>query len=241
MWLLALAGFATGALGSVHCVAMCGGMLGVLSGGVSPSLRKRPAARLLLIVALNAGRVLAYALAGALFGLFSAAVARKLEVASLGLRLMSGALLVGLGLHLCGCLPWFSVIDKAGGPLFRALQPVVRLVTPVRSIPHAVALGAVWGFAPCGMVYTALSVATASGSAASAALIMGAFGAGTLPALVFAGSVAGDLASRLRSRIVRVAAGGLILTLGVMTAAYAAASLLPAAAPAALANCHPAR
>jgi sulfite exporter TauE/SafE len=78
------------------------------------------------------------------------------------------------------------------------------------------AAGALWGWVPCGLVYSMLALAAASGGAAAGALVMVAFGLGTLPNLLAAGLAAQRVLAIRRQPWVRRCAGVLIVALGVI-------------------------
>ncbi len=60
--------------------------------------------------------------------------------------------------------------------------PLASKAIPVNSPAKALSLGVIWGWLPCGLVYSTLTWALASGSIVSGASIMLFFGLGTLPA-----------------------------------------------------------
>ncbi len=232
----ALAGLALGALGSAHCVAMCGGVASTLA--ARPALRKGEARpRWRVVLAFQAGRVLTYAALGALAGgaLGAAMDAAPVAAARGALRVLAGVMMLGIGLHLSGVWRGFAVIERIGTPVWRRLAPVARRLLPVRGAGEALALGALWGWVPCGMVYTALVLAAASGSAPAGAATMLAFGVGTVPALAGVSM----LASRLSRGVVgrrrgwmRRAAGVVVATFGVMSVVLAVVPPRAAAAQA---------
>ena len=84
---------------------------------------------------------------------------------------------------------------------------------------QAFPLGLLWGWLPCGLVYSALVTALTSGSAWCGAALMLAFGAGTLPTLLLAGLLAGLLSPGLNEMlsrpVVRTVAGLVVLSFGV--------------------------
>jgi sulfite exporter TauE/SafE len=222
--------FVMGLLGSTHCVVMCGGVVSLLSSGLVKLETNRRAAlarSLRYALAYNAGRVASYAAAGAIAGAFGALATRApaLRDAQLGLRVAAGLLMLGLGLYLAGAWRRFAAIESVGAPLWRRLEPLARRLLPVRSVASALALGAVWGWMPCGLVYAALGVALGTGSAGSGALAMIAFGAGTLPTLLTMGAVAARVAEATRHAWVRRAAGAVIVAFGVLQVASASAQI----------------
>jgi sulfite exporter TauE/SafE len=211
-----------GFLGSTHCIAMCGGVVAVACSALP--LRKRPsvAAQLPYVLAYNGGRILSYAAAGALAGAIGAALASVTPVAKaqIGLRLVADAMMIAVGAYVAGLSRVFRWIEGLGEPLWRRVAPLGRALVPVRSLPGAFALGLVWGWLPCGLVYAGLAAAVTSGSALGGAATMAAFGAGTLPMLLALGSAASFVARAARRRWVRSAAGATMIAFGVVQMAH---------------------
>jgi hypothetical protein len=206
---LAAAAFAAGLLGGVHCAGMCGGIVGTLALQARGPLVARQAA-------FNGGRIFSYVLAGAAAGGASAAAFGLAPLAPLQVALYAVAniLMVLLGLYVAG---WSSLprrIETLGGGLWRRIQPYARRMLPLDSWPRALGAGMLWGWVPCGLVYSMLALAFASGGPGEGALVMAAFGTGTLPALLAAGMAAQRLGAIRRVRWVRHAAGISIAALG---------------------------
>jgi len=202
---------AMGLAGSGHCSAMCGGIAGSVA-ATSAGRRAR------LGVALHAGRLLAYAAAGAAAGSVGSLLGEidLLREVLTPLRTVAGVLLVGLGVALAAGTRSFAWLDRLGAPLWRLLRPHAQRLSAPRTTLTALAFGALWGFLPCGLVYAALALAAVSGSPLRGATTMLAFGGGTLPALVFIGSVATRLRVVLGHAPARVAVGLVIALTGVV-------------------------
>jgi len=203
-----LALFLVGLLGGTHCVGMCGGIVGALSMGGQ--------ARWSMHLAYNGGRILSYAAAGAIAGALGAA-SMGLEgqvPARLILYFVANLMLVAMGLYLLGVTKALAFTERAGQSLWRRLQPLTRRFLPVRSVAQAFPLGVLWGWLPCGLVYSALATALSTGSAGRGALTMLAFGLGTLPNLLLAGIVLARLNEFVRRPIVRTLSGLLVLGFG---------------------------
>lgn len=219
---LLAASFGAGLASGVHCTAMCGGVVVAFSGVrpiVAPGeLRRRQ-------VALNLGRIAGYAgmgaAAGALGAGLFAASAREWQAM---LYLAGSALLVLIGLHLAGLPSPLALLERAGAPLWRRVQPLAARLMALRGTPAAFALGMLWGFLPCGLVYGALAASSASGGALQGAAAMAAFGLGTAPWLVAGGVAAARLRVALRSKFIRLGAGGIVLAAGVWGLAHGAAA-----------------
>ena len=214
-WLgyLATAAFLAGLGGGVHCAAMCGPI--VAACGVSrPGVRGRWRRTL----AYNLGRILSYTAAGALAGAFgaSALTLRGAVAAQTVLAALSGATLILLAAHLAGSRPVTQRLEAAGGAIWRRVQPCARHLLPANTVPRVLALGALWGWLPCGMVYAALATAVATAHPAGGALVMLAFGLGTLPNVLGIALVASRLQRTLRLAVVRLGAAAVIAGFGLI-------------------------
>jgi uncharacterized protein len=122
-------------------------------------------------------------------------------------------------------------LEALGGALWRRLQPLLRPLLPMDTPARALALGGLWGWVPCAMVYSVLLTAALSGSAARGAAVMLAFGLGTLPMLAGLGMLGAQLRQQLQRRAVRTLCGMLVLAfgaLGLLRASGAAGPLLHA-------------
>jgi len=232
--------FLMGLLGSTHCAVMCGGVVGILSGGLVP-LGKRPPARTSLQLAMSLGRIATYAAFGAMLGGLGAVLEAldTLRVVQVSLRFGAGLLMVGVGLYLSGIWRKFQAIERVGAPLWRRIEPYARRLVPVRSFPAAFGLGALWGFMPCGLVYGALGLSVATGSVLDGAGTMLAFGAGTLPMMLFVGAFAGFVAKLGSEAWIRRAAGLAIVVFGLVNVATASAQAGFGSAPGTQACCAP--
>jgi hypothetical protein len=211
--------FTVGLFSAVHCIGMCGSIMGALSYGLPPNIRQNSARFLLFLFVYNSGRVLSYALAGALLGLLGSTL---LDVLGSGqghrwLQWFAALIMVLIGLHIAGWLPKLAQVERIGAPLWRLLEPFGRRLMPVQSIPQALAYGAVWGWLPCGLVYTMLiSTATKVGPA-NGALYMAAFGLGTLPSVMAAGLLTGRLYRYAQNPYLKVVVGLIIIAIGLLT------------------------
>ncbi len=221
-----LAAFLVGLSGGVHCVGMCGGIVGALSFGLPQESRGRPARFLPFLVAYNTGRLISYAIAGALMGgvgLLAANMAAMHQV-RLALGVIAALFLLAMGLYLGGWWHGLARVERIGTLLWRKIEPLGRRFIPVRVPRQALLLGLIWGWLPCGLVYSVLIWSISSGDPLHGALVMLSFGLGTLPNLLLMGMMAGKLAAWLRLRWVRFGAGALVAGFGVyMLAATLAA------------------
>lgn len=206
------AAFATGLLGSAHCLGMCAGLSGLFAAGATVATIRT---QLPLALAYNSGRVLSYAFLGgavALIGGSTVALAPKLAGP---IRLASGILIVLIGLQVAFHWRLLAPVEKVGARIWNRIAPGAKGLMPANSLPKAAGLGLLWGWLPCGLVYSALLLSATTADAAAGALVMLAFGLGTMPAMILSGLSASKLSSFL-SRY-RLGAGLLIVLLGIAT------------------------
>lgn len=209
-----ISAFAAGLLGGVHCIGMCGGIVGAL--GFATAQQQKSLNFYAILLSYNAARISSYVLAGSLMGGISALAVYWLDIRLLQISMQwfAAVLMIVLGLYLAG---WTSVlvhIEKAGAGLWRILEPQARRFLPVRTIPQAFVLGLLWGWLPCGLVYSVLLWSVASANAVDGALLMLCFGLGTLPNLLAMGVFAQRLSALVRNLRVRQLAGVMVMGFG---------------------------
>jgi sulfite exporter TauE/SafE len=211
-WAPLLAAFTLGLISSAHCIGMCGGIMGALTMAIPAEARHR---RLRLLLSYNFGRIASYTLMGALVGLLASGLGHW--SAATGLRIVAGVLLITMGLYLADWWRGLVYLERGGRYLWAYLQPLGKGLLPVRNAPQALLLGMVWGWLPCGLVYSALAYAMVQAHPAWAAAIMLAFGLGTLPAVLATGLLAQQLTAILQRRQIRTVFALLIMVFGVWT------------------------
>jgi len=211
-----ISAFLVGLLGGVHCVGMCGGIVTALSLGLPPEDKAR---RWRYQLSYNVGRIASYSLAGALFGGIGwlASNWSGIHLIQSGLQLVAALFMLALGLYLGGWWNGLTRIEQLGGVVWARLEPAGRRFLPVRSTGQALMLGVIWGWLPCGLVYSVLVWAISVGSPAQGSALMLSFGLGTLPNLLLMGAAADKLAARVRDVRTRRLAGLLVAGFGVYT------------------------
>lgn len=209
-----IAVFLIGLLGGTHCVAMCGGIVGALTMQVQTPGGKP---QWPLHLAYNIGRITTYTALGGAVGLLGSVglLYDGMLPVQMALYVLANLMLIALGLYLTGFTRLLTPIERAGGVLWRRIQPATRRFLPARSIRQALPLGLLWGFLPCGLTYSVLATALVTGSGARGAGLMLAFGLGTLPNLLLAGMLFKRFRDITRNRRVRIASGVLVLGFGV--------------------------
>ena len=208
-----ISAFLVGLLGGGHCVGMCGGIVGAVSMHLPQSKSKAP-----FLLAYNTGRILSYTLAGAIAGLVGASsffLQHVLPIQQV-LYAISSLMLIALGLYLAGIWHGVTYLENAGKVIWKTLQPYSKRYIPVQNFRQAFILGSLWGWLPCGLVYSVLIAAIATGSAVNGGLLMLAFGLGTLPTLLTMGMAAVRLKTVLQNIWVRRASGLLVLGFGLL-------------------------
>ena len=224
LWTLPAAMLVAGFVSGVHCLGMCGGVVSAFAARVWQSeLRPGSQPEWPRQLAFNAGRISSYGAAGALVGSIVGLgvwIAGALP-AQTALFVFANGMLVLVGLHLGGAGRGLLRFEALGAPLWRRLQPLAARVLPAATLPQSFAAGALWGWLPCGLVYGALAAAAVAGSAGRDALVMLAFGLGTLPNLLAAGLGAPRLRALAACRPARLAAGSIVLGFGLLGLARA--------------------
>lgn len=181
--------FLIGLLGSTHCLGMCGGISASLSMALSlgKGFRLRQA---LMLLSFNLGRIASYVVIATMIALLSTHAAATWAGAGTLLRALAGILLIFMGLSMGQWWQGIRYVERLGTPVWRRLAPATRALMPVRNPAHALALGALWGWLPCGLVYSTLGWAALQPTTLSAGLTMFFFGLGTLPSMLATGYAA---------------------------------------------------
>jgi sulfite exporter TauE/SafE len=205
-----------GLFGGLHCVGMCGGISASLAAALP-----RPG-RLQSQVGYNLGRIASYAVAGALAGGFGLSVLALLgPFGATALRVLAGLFLVSAGLYLSGWWMGMLRVEQAGARAWRLIAPFARRLGSLDRAWKLVALGAIWGWMPCGLVYAALAGAVAAGGALEGARWMTCFGIGTLPVMLTSGALSNVLMRFVSRGRVRWVVGVLVIGFGLWTIAGA--------------------
>lgn len=198
-----------GLFGSGHCVGMCG--------GIAAALGARSRGQLL---AYNSGRLLSYTLLGLLAGTAGAVLANS-PTLNLALRLLAALLLIAMGLYVSGWWPLLARLEHALQPLWQRVAPLANRWLREASIGPALGAGLLWGLLPCGLIYSTLLWAGTAAEPGESALLMLAFGVGTLPAMLVVGAMGRQLNRLLQAARLRRVMGALLMVFGLWTAATA--------------------
>lgn len=202
-----------GLLGSTHCLGMCGGISSAIGFALGP--RCTPLRRHALLVLYSIGRVGSYTAMGALAGgALGLAVPQGMQP---GLRILAGVVLVLSGLALAGWSRAMRLLEQGGSRLWSRIAPLAARIGAPDRAHVALLAGAAWGWLPCGLVYGALASSASHGEASHGAVLMAAFGIGTMPAVVASGSLAAQLRRLFARRELRLLAGLCVVAFGIWT------------------------
>jgi sulfite exporter TauE/SafE len=174
-----ISAFIIGLAGGVHCVGMCGGIVGAFSYAIPKNT-----GILTYTLAYNFGRIFSYVLAGLLTGWLGQLFAQQINQGIIILQFVSSLFLFMLGLYVAGWWPGLSRIEIIGSKLWKVIRPWSKKLLPFTHPIQALPYGMIWGWLPCGLVYSVLTWSLASGSASQGAMIMLGFGLGTLPIMI---------------------------------------------------------
>ncbi|TRY30115.1 sulfite exporter TauE/SafE family protein [Aliiglaciecola sp. M165] len=200
-----------GIAGGVHCAGMCGGIVGSFTFMLPKDETKWP-----YMLAYNVGRIISYSLAGGLAGFFGQSLTSGNVFNPQTLPLLAGVFLALLGLYVG---QWWTVLthlEKAGSIIWRHISPLSKKFIPFKHPISAIPYGMIWGWLPCGLVYSTLTWSIASGSAVNGMLTMLFFGIGTLPIMLAMGATANTLRVWMRDSRVRKTIAVLMLSYGLI-------------------------
>lgn len=161
----------------------------------------------------SVGRIASYMLAGASVALVGKVLNHALDEVALVLRLLAAVLLLLMGLYIANWWRGLVRIEALGRGTWRLIEPFGKRFIPVTNHYRAVALGSIWGWLPCGLVYSMLAWSLAVAEPLTAAALMGAFGLGTLPTVLATGIAARTIVQLVQHKWVRGVAGSAIVML----------------------------
>lgn len=212
-----------------HCALMCSG---VASWAETKIIRiVSPAQMRWEQLLMHLCRISAYALLGALAGGFGALFWRQdalpiqkwMFIFGSVLLLINAVMIVkGRGEKLKGVASWgfFQFLESKAAGFWSSTAGRLQPDSGASNLSRRMLIGFLWGFIPCGLVYSALPLAFLSGSSISGAGLMVAMGLGTLPNLLLisglVGKIAGTFAQAGHASYARWLVGGLMALAGGM-------------------------
>tara|TARA_R110002110_G_C13469647_1_gene720041 strand:+ start:23623 stop:24303 length:681 start_codon:yes stop_codon:yes gene_type:complete len=208
--------FTIGLVGSSHCIGMCGGIANALNYSIAKE--QRTVKNLIRYqLTYNTGRILSYGVIGGLAGIMGNSLENSLGHMGLtSLRILAAVMVILLGLYLTGLWRLITRLEDMGKILWSKLSPLSKKLLPLDHPIKALGLGMIWGWLPCGLIYSTLTLSLASGSLSMGALVMLCFGLGTFPAMILTGSMLNVTQSFLKKTYFRQISGFLMITFGLM-------------------------
>jgi hypothetical protein len=203
--------FFLGLMGASHCMVMCGGLAAAAS---STNPKGKPLTFLLLF---NFGRILSYSSAGILVSFVGLWLGDSHDIAQIILRSVAGTLLIMMGFYVARWWMVLTRLESIGQLIWRYIQPLTRQLIPINNKPQALALGLLWGWLPCGLIYSTLAWVAANGQPVLGGLTMLFFGLGTLPGILAAGVFSQRLSAFVQHQKLRQIAGLLLIFYGFWT------------------------
>lgn len=195
---------------------MCGGIIGALSLAI-PAERRTTGRLLILLVGYNFGRICSYTVAGVLVGALAWKFADTFSSIVPVMRVAAGVLLIAMGLYLAGWWRGLARLEAIGGHVWQYLRPLGRRLMPVTRLWQSLLLGLLWGWLPCGLVYSVLTWSAASADWQQAGLIMASFGLGTWPSMLLTGNIAHAAGRFLQHAATQRGAALLVIGFGLWT------------------------
>ena len=192
-----IAALLIGLLGAGHCLGMCSGIASAITFSIQDKQKKSTSIISLLLY--NLGRVSSYSLAGFFFAASSSTLIVWFggKEALIYLRMFAAILMLMLALYIARVWHGLLKLEQAGQYVWRFIKPLAQPFIPLKHPLLAFPLGFLWGWLPCGLVYSTLSWAASSGDALNGLFIMLGFGLGTMPAMLTVGTFSHHLKQTL--------------------------------------------
>ncbi|GAC14770.1 integral membrane protein [Aliiglaciecola lipolytica E3] len=200
-----------GLAGSVHCAGMCGGIVTSFTFALPKSQSQWP-----YLLAYNFGRIVSYTIAGAFAGLLGQIITTKSFINPQALVLFGGIFMLLLGLYVGQWSNWLLKIEKMGGFFWRKISPFSKRFIPFKHPIYAVPYGIIWGWLPCGLVYSSLTWSVSTGNSLQGAVTMFCFGLGTLPIMLAMGASAAQIRNWLTQPLVKKLVAALLCAFGLL-------------------------
>lgn len=212
--------FFIGLLGSGHCFGMCGGIAaGLGSLTVDEKSAGQVKHRFMAAFLFNLGRILSYAALGVVSATVLTSLGKVLNVPqwSMILRFITALMIFLIGIQFLFNWQALAAIEKVGAKVWKRVLPLAVKASAMPGGAGRLLLGLCWGLLPCGLVYSVILTASASGSAVSGAVVMLAFGMGTMPSMLGMSLAAPALAAMLSDRWTRKLMGVALILLAIIS------------------------
>jgi sulfite exporter TauE/SafE len=195
---------------------MCGGISSALTLSL-PTGKNFRLRQTIILLCYQIGRIMSYAFAGLLTGSLLSLASFEVNALSWIPRSLAGIFMILMGLYLTGWWRGLLKIEKAGQILWIRIEPYGRKMIPADTPGKALTLGAIWGWLPCGLVYSTLVMAAGQSSPLQSAVVMIFFGLGTVPAVMGVGYLSRQLNALKHSKLFPLISGSAIIIFGIWT------------------------
>lgn len=203
-----LTAFLLGLSGSGHCLVMCGGIAAGIGSQQSNTLRP---------ILFNLGRIITYSLSGLLVASIGFWLKDQHQWLMYALRTIAGVLLILMGLYIARWQLWLTRLEQLGQYIWNPIKPMISPLMQSQNNASAIKLGMLWGFLPCGLIYSTLTWVAANQEPLMGGIAMLFFGIGTLPAMLTSSFAAKALLSIMQKRWIKQASGLLLIAYGIWT------------------------
>ena len=217
MFVQLIIAFNLGLFSTLHCVGMCGGILSAMMMAGNDDGEQKQISKISRSLAYNLGRICSYALAGLIAGLLGKTIINLVSGLNLHIVLQSIAaiVLIGIALNIMGVLPFNRYLEMMGSRIWKQIQPLGKHLLPVNSHSRGFMFGMLWGWLPCGMVYSALILSLSSGSPVYGMLVMLFFFFVFLIGMVSAVFFSGKLIELQKNRQLRILTALLLIFIAI--------------------------
>lgn len=217
-----LTAFLVGLLGSGHCFGMCGGIAaGLGSLTVNQGSGGQVKHRFMSAFLFNLGRILSYAALGLISATLLGGIGKVLNVPqwSMALRFITALMIFLIGIQFLFNWQTLAGIERVGAKVWKRVLPVAVKASSLPGGSGRLLLGLCWGLLPCGLVYSVILTASATGSGFSGATVMLAFGLGTMPSMLGMSMAAPTLSAALSDQWTKKLMGAALILLAIISVA----------------------
>ena len=207
-----------GILGGTHCAGMCGGIVSAITMGLPNTIQNNSNKLTFYLLLYNFGRLLSYMLAGLLIASLSIGLSSFTDTIYIRkiFTIIAATMMILLGFYLSGWWPKaINSIEKIGFFIWNFIKPLAQKFIPIKTPGQALMAGFLWGWLPCGLVYTALIWASTADSIIQGGLVMASFGIGTLPMLLGIGFFSSSIIQFIQKQWLRTSVGLLMMSFGI--------------------------
>jgi len=209
-YIFCITAFLIGLLSSWHCLGMCGGISAFLSINV-----ENKSNFYFYQISYNIGRILSYMLMGFIAGIFGFIISDSFGKNIVYIfQLLSGFILINLGLYINGKLQLLMNIEIIGFKFWTLLYPLIKKFVPIKNVVQGFFFGILWGNMPCGLTYSVLIWTLGFNSICKSVILMMFFGFGTFPSMIFSGTLILNLKNKFKNKKIRNFFGYSIIAFG---------------------------